>query len=161
MRVLLLLGLFLQLLVVSGRGQPSHIDVYKALIKDLENQVSQEIRGIEGDTLTGIIPDVNKQANGLILVLEAPEFEYVKQADRQYVRTVLLAYRLQDSASSRGGTVQVQDTGSVSIFRTQRREAIPLLKGGPITPMGKFLKPAMIVAGSIGGILVLFRLRSQ
>lgn len=152
------------LLLISVRpvfSQKSQTEVYRELIKKAAARFPEGVSYVEGDTLSGIATGIKIRTNRPHLKLDFPDIEFEKIAPQSFRRSMVMSFSLIDTSKSQSGSVSYADTLSLAEVRRIRKEALPDLRGGAITALGKLVRPAALVAGSIGAVLLLFRLRTR
>jgi hypothetical protein len=147
-------------IIQQGYAQESHLQVVETLYGRLALQVPKASSlTIERVPQTSFAVDTDTSAAAL--QVDFPEISYLKVGTKRYARSIRLHYQLSDSSGIRGSTFTSVDTASLKQIRSLRREAPPSLRGGPVSNTDKWLRPLAIVGGSIGAVLVLFRLRTR
>lgn len=159
LKAIFLFGLYL-LFIANSSAQQSHTEVVKSLYSRLAAQVP-EASSVVIDSVAGLSTGITLNEEKPAARIDYPEVSYQKIADKKYTRSIRINYQLSDSSGTRGSSVVASDTMDIRILRKMRREAPADLRGGPISSTGKILRPLAVVAGSIGAVLLLFRLRTR
>lgn len=135
--------------------------IYHRLLNDFFQSQEASIKEIKGSIVDKSLPEVNSDSTGsLIIELGEVEVNYARFAKDSFQRELKIPLFTIDSLRRRQ-ILSYSDTLNLNQIKAIYKNSPVELKGDKPTFWARWIKPGLLVAGSVASIVSLFFIRSQ
>ena len=159
--VQLIIGGFLFFFPKATCAQASNDSIFKHLLTPYFETNGYRFYSLSGFEIRSFFPQV--QVDTTIktqLNISNPRIYYSKVSSGQYLREVKFSAAKLESEKITEQFLY-RDTLSAKLLREVNKSSSEPFRSQDPTPLGKWLKPVLLIVGSVGGILSLFYIRSR
>ena len=141
-------------------AQPSNDTILKQQLKPYFDATGYQYQTISGFDIQPYFSQIRVDSASTFSIKITPRVLYAKVDKQKYLRELRIALNHTDS-SGRAEVFTYRDTLEASTLRKVNRESSKELRSTDPTPLGKYIKPTLLIVGSIGSIFSLFFIRSK